>query len=1358
MPAFSLARLKEDLAGGRLTAAHAADYMAIFAEFGTGQLRHLAGNLGLPDPADRAAALANLSACMSGAFPVAAAGPVGGPTTDDAGVTATPAEKAVAKGDPKNAPKDEPKDGPPVAAKAGAKGSDDGEETPDCPGCPKKGGDKAAYESPGSPPAAGPKTSYSSPGSDDGTEKSSLWANEGGASPGKGGKTSYSSPGSDDGTEKSALWEGEGGASPGKGGKCSGGKAGETPADPDAVPAPVAEPTGECPGCKKGDPASMAVDVGGDGDDDGGPLTAEHVLAECAVNGVTDRAAAQTLAAFVVKNPATTHAQIHALYDLVRAFSAGGHMKQPAAVERAVALGSLDGLKRAAASGDEEAAKVLARIPAGFAADYWSGVVLASGRPRTRLAVFAEFVAAGVPTAYTTAYLSDAPDHDPAGSWLSLAGPGGAVRVRIGHNGTVTGGPAGLFGRDAGKALSPAHRPAAIAAMSLAKKTALSVGFEQGRAADGKFGGGGDSTPKGGDEGGLSDLEKQAKEAEKNYTPPKSEKPIDKSGDKSNSLLGRLARAMKGGKAGFAVAPATSGLYAALQNLPPATQARGGALARFAVAAEAATPAGLDPAYYWDELVRGDAGRTTRLALMADRLDAGLSESGAAEAAGRAEFVVQHLAAAAKAVGKAAVGTAKVAGKAAVGTAKVAGKVAGHIDKKLDKIGGGGGHGHDDGGHGKGGGGHDDDGHWMTIAGAAGTTHICVNEEGHITKGPEGLAGRPAHEALNDHHHEQIHIAKQKAKEKREAREKGEHGDHGKGKGASHGEVSHAAHHAGHKVSSAAEHIETAVHFLLHPGAAAAGVAASKVLGSRVGAVKKRIHAIETKIRDRYGAKAGTAIICAGIGGSFAGGMAVPGIGHVLIPMTPGMHLVGALPALAVAETLLQGGKAVKMGGRVLAAGLDKMKKAAGLLKSFLGGRRAAPAESAPEAPKSKKQQKMFEKAMLAKGNKKLAKAGDAAGVPAGKLKAGEFSAFTAAELDALFATSDLYWAAWPGEAALFAGGENDPNDQALDISNEEIQREGKKFWTEFMDWYGKDLRANAGGLKILNDAIEAGRKAGTKLADEPKGKKKKKKGKKPFPPKADAAADDDAGDSAGKPKKGVNPFEKFKKKKADADAGDTGDDATGGGKPEKGVNPFEKFKKKKKKKFGGEKGSDDAAGFSTQWTLFDDVPDLPEAPAATAPVAPTVTPPQTPPAAGSDAHAKAAKLAKKLARHARSGKVGADELKAGLSKLKAFGRGHVETAARCLGLGGPLGGKAGSKSAAIKRITAHLKTHAKAAAAELHAAAGLDPEARPSVVAFDGLPRTRGWVGASLLAAGASPTQAAALAAQAAEFDLQVD
>jgi hypothetical protein len=336
------------------------------------------------------------------------------------------------------------------------------------------------------------------------------------------------------------------------------------------------------------------------------------------------------------------------------------------------------------------------------------------------------------------------------------------------------------------------------------------------------------------------------------------------------------------------------------------------------------------------------------------------------------------------------------------------------------------------------------------------------------------------------------------------------------------------------------------------------------------------------------------------------------------------------------------------------------MKKAAGLLGRFIKGRgRSAPTDKAPSATSGKAE-------------------------------------MSAAELDAIFARSDLYWAAWPGEAALFADGDVDPNDQHLSMSNKEIMELGKKFWNELWSWYMKDLQAHAGDIKMLNDAIETGRKGGTKAL---RGKKLKKKKKKPFPP-AETDGDGANGDGASKP-----------------------------------------------------------AAFS-QLSLFDTPDDLwsafaaPDAAAEPIHAAPSSTPSGVPESVP-DLHAKALKLIKKLTRHARSGQAGSSELNAGLKKLKRFGTDHIESAARALGLGGPLGGRAGSKCKAMKRIAAHLKTHAKAAACELHAAAGLPADGDQSVAVFDGLPRTRGWVAASLVVSGVAPDKANELARNAAEFSL---
>jgi hypothetical protein len=450
MSAFSLARLQEDLSGGRLTPAAADEYRAAFSLLNLGQIRHLCGRLGVDDSADRAGALSALDARLSaatfdGAFPAAAGGPAG-----------------------------------PTTATVGAVGEDEANPPPPP--------EKELLPPKATPPAAAAEKGGKSPGSTHG----SL------TSPGRGGKASYESPGSG-GSESMPLWN-EGGSSPGKGGKCGasyedGPAAAAGPGEPapaDKVPDPVktaagpgevlggkggkagkqvwrgfwrgaVAPAGKppCRACKT--PAEMALDVGGDGDDDSGPLTPEHVLAEAGKNGVTDAGAAQTLAAQVAVDPGITHTKIHALYDMTRHLAAGGGMTQGEAARKAAGYASVQALQGAATAGDPLAARVLARVPAEHAAggdpDYWGGVVLAGGRPRTRLGVLAEFTAAGVPGAYTDAYLSEAAPFDRAGNWVSVPGEAGPVRFCVGPTGLVTKGPLGLLGRPAEGAVARAYRP-----------------------------------------------------------------------------------------------------------------------------------------------------------------------------------------------------------------------------------------------------------------------------------------------------------------------------------------------------------------------------------------------------------------------------------------------------------------------------------------------------------------------------------------------------------------------------------------------------------------------------------------------------------------------------------------------------------------------------------------------------------------------------------------------------------------------------------------------------------------------------------------------------------------------------------
>lgn len=1149
MPAFSLARLQEDLVGRRMTSERASEYMATFAEFNTGQLRQLVGRLGLPSPENREAALEKLNEHLTVAF---------------------------------------------------------------------------------------------SPGNG-GSESMPLWNNEGGASPGKGGKTSYcgasyESPGSG-GSESMPLWNNEGGASPGKGGKASDappveapsgdGKAEDTSdAKPeDAVVPPVdaapddkdeadddtvAEPLKSCPGCP-GKNAAMAVDVGGDGDDDSGPLTPEHVLAEAGKNGVTDPGAAQTLAAETLKDQAMSHTKVHSLYDLVRSLTAGGAMTQADAAQRAASLGSVDALRSAAAQGDPFAAKVAARIPSEFSAEYWGGVVLAGGRPRTRLAVFAEFCEAGVPQAYTAQYLAESPPFDMGGEWAMLPGRNGQVRVRVGFDGTVTAGAVGLVGRPSEGAITKRHHPALFAARRLAAASLHAVSFEQARDPNGKFGGGGSgadtsvssgklekesaavgkehmqkaagekrplptgdghSAPKPAEKGGKTiwDLPgmggSDAKDkVEKGHLMGGS-KDAGKDSPKSGGFGGLVRRMLgKGGKdgpAGFAIAPATTGLYLKAHNRP------GKLAAQFATAMRGATPSGFDPEYYWDEFVHGPNGRTLRADALAQFLDRGYSVAGAGEAAGRAEFV--------------SVGTARSANFDYSDMKPKAEK----SDNKPTP---------------------DADGkYWMTIQGPAGRAVIEVDEGGNITKGPTGLKGRPADEALSDHAHEMAAAAKQKAKEHGDKARSGEHGDKGEHGGhTTHGEMEHHAHSISERVMHFAHKVEPIIHFLLHPGA----TAVAEIFGARIAGRLKKTEAKAEKLhgwaKGRYGEHVANAAFTLAAGISLAN--------HV-VPLQAALPkntraALNVVPALAIAEVGLRAHQATKAGGKVVGKGLGAVKKGFGGLLKLIRGKGKGKAVAADSTAKA------------------------------------EMSASVG------FKRPDL-------------------NDSAIDMPFEKLHKIATRISKKLVAHYQSDLKSHASSVKAISDAIEQARKLNRKSS---------KVGK----------PDDAGGDDA---KGGGKPFKKADKK-ADADVA------------------------KKGGKDGGGKGDKPKGWLKTGFS-------------ADAPVE-------------EDGHAKATKLARKLARHARSGKVSIGQLSAGLKSLGALPAPHVQTAARSLGLGGPLGGKAVSKTGALKRIAAHVRTHAKIAAAEMHATAGLPPEpAALEVACFNGMPRTLGWIEAELRRAGV-PSQTAA-------------
>jgi hypothetical protein len=134
-------------------------------------------------------------------------------------------------------------------------------------------------------------------------------------------------------------------------------------------------------------------DIGGD--DDSGPVTAQHVKDEAAKNGIKDKAAVDVFADAATSNPNMTHEQVHAMYDL--AVKLQENMDPVSAAKKAVAYGSLDKLQ-GMTSEDPSAAGLMLKVakfdkPAG----YWAEVVVMDGHPRSRLRVVAEMSEAGVP-------------------------------------------------------------------------------------------------------------------------------------------------------------------------------------------------------------------------------------------------------------------------------------------------------------------------------------------------------------------------------------------------------------------------------------------------------------------------------------------------------------------------------------------------------------------------------------------------------------------------------------------------------------------------------------------------------------------------------------------------------------------------------------------------------------------------------------------------------------------------------------------------------------------------------------------------------------------------------------------------
>ncbi len=372
-----------------------------------------------------------------------------------------------------------------------------------------------------------------------------------------------------------------------------------------------------------------------------------------------------------------------------------------------------------------------------------------------------------------------------------------------------------------------------------------------------------------------------------------------------------------------------------------------------------------------------------------------------------------------------------------VSVAKKAGKVVKAVDEKLGKLGASKrGHGHEE---------HDDhdDGEWITLKGAGGTTHICINHEGKITKGPKDLVGRGAHEALSEHHHAKATAAVEKAKTKKEAREKEKLGKGGHGH-ASHDDLHGHGATAGHKLVQVAEHAESAIHFLMHPGAHAAGLIAGKMLGGRVGFVKEKIHAIEGKIRKRYGHGAAAAILTAGIATAFLGAGHIPVIGHVAGAL-PGMHLLGAIPAIFAAEAIMHSGKAARLGGKALGLGLRAAKSAASGIKNLIS-------------------------------------------------RHSEQDPVLAANMSWL---DEIQGPEWDALIATFAADDDaDTGDAGTGMTKAEIEAAGKEWWQELMKDYIADMKKDSGSIGDWMEAMHKAKKAGVPHAAGKKAKAKNDKDK----------------------------------------------------------------------------------------------------------------------------------------------------------------------------------------------------------------------------------------------------------------------
>ncbi len=247
-------------------------------------------------------------------------------------------------------------------------------------------------------------------------------------------------------------------------------------------------------------------------------------------------------------------------------------------------------------------------------------------------------------------------------------------------------------------------------------------------------------------------------------------------------------------------------------------------------------------------------------------------------------------------------------------------------------------------------GGGDEDCEWMTISGPKGTTHICIGHDGSIAKGPKGMKGKDAKATLDKGSHDGIDKAQAKAKEK-------------------HAKLHHLEKSAGNKIAEWSDRVLDTLELVSDLGPDSVGGAVGKIVGEKLGPVKKKSNKIKAGLREKYGHAGATAIQIAGIG-------LHQGVSRVADAIVPGSGLaLGAMPL----------GK--EAGALVVAAGVDQVHglhkecKALGsaikaAIKHVMTGgvseAKATPAERAADRKKKKKRSKSA--AMSAFGDQGVAK------------------------------------------------------------------------------------------------------------------------------------------------------------------------------------------------------------------------------------------------------------------------------------------------------------------------------------------------------------------------------------------------